>query len=151
MRSPNRGENPAFELEPGWALYRQPDGTLTKINLSTVTEPMLEAADDVEDLYKRGTPNTWATVFRRMLANADRAPAPADALQMEQRLRWVLEHADLVSSPRGDNYWAIKDLTFDAAGDVGPLLLDDKFKEILAAIDVELASLALDDAPANNF
>lgn len=31
-----------------------------------VTEQMIEAAEGVEDLYKRGTPQTWAKVFRAM-------------------------------------------------------------------------------------
>lgn len=31
-----------------------------------VTPEMIEAAEGVEDLYKRGTPDTWATVYRAM-------------------------------------------------------------------------------------
>ena len=31
-----------------------------------VTSEMIEAAEGVEDLYKRGTPDTWATVYRAM-------------------------------------------------------------------------------------
>lgn len=137
-----------FELEPGWALYRRPDGTLTKVNLGNITEHMLEAAEDVEDLYKRGTPNTWATVFRRMLGSADSETISADPLLMEARLRHVLQQAELVSSPRGENHWAIKDLVFDGAGDIAGLQLDDKFREIVAAIDAELTPTAPDSAPA---
>ncbi len=135
-----------FDLEPGWALHRRQDGSLVKINLGNVNEHMLEAAENVEDLYKRGTPNTWAAVFRRMLGNADIEAVPADVLLMEQRLRQVLERAEMVSSPQGDNYWAIKDLVFDAAGDIGSLHMDDKFNEIVAAIDAEMTPPAPDDA-----
>ena len=31
-----------------------------------VTSEMIAAAESVEDLYKRGTPQTWATVYRAM-------------------------------------------------------------------------------------
>lgn len=34
------------------------------------TDDMIAAAEEVEDLYKRGTPQTWATVYRRMVAEA---------------------------------------------------------------------------------
>lgn len=150
MKSPIRDERGSLELEPGWALYRQPDGSLAKINLAKITEQMLDAAQDVEDLYKRGTPNTWGSVFRRMLAHADRAPTPEDPLQMERRLRWVIEQAELTSSARGANYWALKNLVFDAAGDVGALRLDDRFQEIMAAIDVELSQAEPDSSPSNS-
>jgi hypothetical protein len=33
---------------------------------TTVTAKMIEAAESVEDLYKRGTPQTWASVYRAM-------------------------------------------------------------------------------------
>lgn len=52
---------------PGWAL----------VPLHATPE-MVSAAEGVEDLYKRGTPQTWAAVFRAMLAAAPAAPqAPA--------------------------------------------------------------------------
>lgn len=34
------------------------------------TPEMVEAAESVEDLYKRGTPNTWETVYREMIVSA---------------------------------------------------------------------------------
>ncbi|HEY9145623.1 MAG TPA: hypothetical protein VIN36_02975 [Thiobacillus sp.] len=37
------------------------------------TEAMMEAGGSVEDLYRRGTPETWAKVYAAMLAAA---PAP---------------------------------------------------------------------------
>lgn len=48
---------------PGWAL----------VPLHATPE-MVSAAEGVEDLYKRGTPQTWAAVFRAMLAAAPAAP-----------------------------------------------------------------------------
>lgn len=35
-----------------------------------VTQEMIDAAEGVEELYKRGTPQTWATVYRKMCAAA---------------------------------------------------------------------------------
>lgn len=151
MKSPRKNDDKPFELEPGWALYRHSDGSLSKIQIGDVSAPMIEAAEDVEDLYKRGTPHTWGSVFRRMLANADQAPVPQDALKMERRLRWVLEQAEMTSSSRGDNFWKLRELAFDAAGDIGKLHLDDKFREMIAAIDVELERLDLDATPTNSF
>ena len=34
------------------------------------TPEMIEAGESVEDLYRRGTPNTWRKVYRQMLAAA---------------------------------------------------------------------------------
>ena len=44
------------------------------------TEEMVDAAEDVEDLYKRGTPHTWISVYRAMLAAR---PLPAPPAQKE--------------------------------------------------------------------
>lgn len=38
-----------------------------------VTDEMIAAAEDIEDLHKRGTPQTWAAVYRAMLAAAPQA------------------------------------------------------------------------------
>lgn len=37
------------------------------------TDDMVEAAEDVEDLRRRGTPGTWKKVYRAMIANAPSA------------------------------------------------------------------------------
>lgn len=34
------------------------------------TQEMIDAAEQVEDLYRRGTPETWAKVYREMIATA---------------------------------------------------------------------------------
>jgi len=39
-----------------------------RIGYKDVTPEMIEAAESIEDLYKRGTPNTWKAVFLAMLA-----------------------------------------------------------------------------------
>lgn len=39
------------------------------------TPEMIKAGDEVEDLYRRGTPNTWGKVYRAMLEAAPHAPA----------------------------------------------------------------------------
>ena len=51
-----------------------------------VTPEMIEAAESIEDLYKRGTPNTWKAVFLAMLAAA---PAPAQAQERKPTIDWV--------------------------------------------------------------
>jgi hypothetical protein len=47
------------------------------------TPEMIEAAEAVEDLYRRGTPHTWAKVYKAMTRNSP-APEPAQA----ERERW---------------------------------------------------------------
>lgn len=47
-------------LEKDAARYRQ---------IPYVTQSMIDAAESVEDLYKRGTPETWGKVFRVMYAD----------------------------------------------------------------------------------
>jgi hypothetical protein len=45
---------------------------------------MIEAAEGVEDLYKRGTPRTWAKVFRQMTAAApDFEPAQVTDAELD--------------------------------------------------------------------
>ena len=34
------------------------------------TAEMIAAAEQVEDLYRRGTPNTWVAVYRAMVSSA---------------------------------------------------------------------------------
>lgn len=36
------------------------------------TDEMVDAAECVEDLYRRGTPDTWRTVYREMVKNSPR-------------------------------------------------------------------------------
>jgi hypothetical protein len=43
------------------------------------TPQMLDAGQDVEDLYRRGTPDTWGKVYRAMLAAAPEATASEPA------------------------------------------------------------------------
>ena len=53
------------------------------------TPEMIEAGDEVEDLYKRGTPKTWGKVYRAMLAAAPAAPAEPVAFDAEGFRAWV--------------------------------------------------------------
>lgn len=41
----------------------------------TPTPQMIDAGNDIEDLYRRGTPETWGKVYRAMIAAAPH-PAP---------------------------------------------------------------------------
>lgn len=52
-------------------VYAQKKPGVLKTISSTVTPEMIEAAENVEDLYRRGTPETWAKVFRAMIAAQD--------------------------------------------------------------------------------
>ena len=36
------------------------------------TDEMVDAAECVEDLYRRGTPDTWRKVYKEMIANSPR-------------------------------------------------------------------------------
>lgn len=47
--------------------------------LAEATDAMVEAAEDVDDLYKLGTPNTWRKVWRAMLAAAPALTAAPSA------------------------------------------------------------------------
>lgn len=52
-------------------LLQVPEGyTLVPVN---ATPEMIAAAEQVEDLYRRGTPDTWGSVYRAMLAAAPEA------------------------------------------------------------------------------
>lgn len=42
----------------------------------SATPEMVEAAEEVEDLYKRGTPEAWKKVYRAMLAAAPKGEKP---------------------------------------------------------------------------
>lgn len=54
---------------------RVPDGWVLVNRVAT--SEMIEAAESVEDLYRRGTPNTWAKVWSAMLAESPAAPPVA--------------------------------------------------------------------------
>lgn len=49
----------APRIPPGWRLV--PDAA---------DKEMVRAAEEVEDLYRRGTPDTWRKVFREMIGAA---------------------------------------------------------------------------------
>lgn len=61
-----------------------------------VTPEMIQAAEGVEDLYKRGTPNTWAKVYRAMHAERPLAstppPQPAQGLTDGERYRGLRDN-----------------------------------------------------------
>jgi len=54
----------------------------------TPTPEMIAAGDEVEDLYLRGTPETWGKVYRAMVSAAQQAePAPAQDEPLADRMR----------------------------------------------------------------
>lgn len=59
-----------------WADLRDRGVVPTSSITDVATAKMIAAAEEVEDLYKRGTPETWGKVWRAMLAAAPQAPAP---------------------------------------------------------------------------
>ena len=82
--SPNTGPHPNFTVIP---LYTTPpaqpapvqefvhqEWKLVPVN---PTNEMIDAGNDVEDLYRRGTPETWGKVYRAMIRAVPAAqPAP---------------------------------------------------------------------------
>ena len=52
------------------------------------TQEMIEAGNNVEDLYRRGTPETWGKVYRAMIAAAP--PAGAQEPLSDERIEDLL-------------------------------------------------------------
>jgi hypothetical protein len=73
--------NPGFGNNPNYTAYykapqpAQQEQVARKLVPAIATPEMIEAAEGVEDLYRRGTPETWGKVYRAMLAAAPQ-PAP---------------------------------------------------------------------------
>jgi hypothetical protein len=55
---------------------------------SSATPEMIAAAEQVEDLYRRGTPDTWGKVWRAMLA-----AAPVQVASAQKPYKWLITEA----------------------------------------------------------
>ena len=57
------------------------------MNNDPVTTEMIEAAENVEDLYKRGTPDTWVKVYRAMRSAS---PVHTNSQLNKKLIGWVI-------------------------------------------------------------